>query len=200
MFLVWRVVVGEGEWFDSGLKELAKCVNRHEKSIGDAVKSLEIKQMIRIEKNENRKCIKQTLSNDELYTRMTLIDPVFCNSQSIHELREDLNREIERIENEILLTKEINVINNEKDSMIDSIIKQVNDVDFDELISNMKMRTYSNSNKSSNEIIKDALEVFRGEVFAKYGGIIGDFDMDVREDDTYENFWSTGKKLKRTKQ
>lgn len=188
------MIVGDGECFDSGLKELARCINRHEKSIGEAVKSLETKKMIQKEKSENKIHIKLTLSYDELYTRMTFIDPMFCNSQSIYELQEDLFREIKRIKKEILHTKEVNVTNYTKDSMIDSIIEQVNDADFNELITNMRSRTYANSNKSFDEIVIDALKTFRVEVFEKYGDLNEDSDTQARMEDTYENFWSINKR------
>ena len=168
MYFVWRVVIGDEEWFSYGLKDLARRVSRHKKSIGKAVDKLKAKGMIQTEKRKNKLGIKHTLSNDELYTRMAFIDPMFCNVQSMHELQNDLTKEIERLEDEIVLTKEVNIINKEKDKQIDSIIRQVNDSDIDVLIENMAKRTYANSNKLPDEIIKDAFQAFREEVFGKY--------------------------------
>lgn len=191
-YLVWRVMVGEDEWFNKGLKELANNVNRHEKSISDAVKSLEAKGMIQTEKKGRRLRIKHTLTNDELYTRIAFIDSMFCNVQSIKELQEDLIREIERIKEDIIITKEINFVKQENDKIIDTAIQQITNAEIDELLDNFVKRTYANSNKLIQEIVKDALQNFREEVFGKYGGISEDYNKKEDKQDIYENFWRNG--------
>ena len=166
-YLVWRVITREGEWFEHGLKELACCVKRHKKSIGRAINSLEKKGMIRTKKEEKMLWIKHTLTNDELNTRIAFIDPIFCNAQSIQELHSDLLSEIERFENEITVTNEINVRKQRKEIVIDTILDQELEFAIDELVKNFDVLTYANCNKSLDERIEDALQIFRVEVFGK---------------------------------
>lgn len=167
-YLVWREIIGKEGWFEKGLEELACCISRHKKSIGEAVKSLEAKGMVQKEKNGNKLWIKHTLTNDELYTRMAFIDPMFCNTESMHEFQSDLLNEIKRLEEEIVVTKEVNARNQGREIIIDAALEDVNEANIDELVKNFEEFTYANSNKSHDECIMDALETFRGDVFSKH--------------------------------
>lgn len=189
-YLVWKVLVGDDDWFKDGLKELSSNVCRHEKSITGAITTLEAKGMIKTEKNGNKIWLKHTLTNDELYTRIAFIDPLLCNTKSMQELQVNLLREIERLEEEIRRTKEVNVRNQVKDKIIDLIIKQGANEETDELVDNFEKRTYSNINKSIDEIIEDALQTFRQEMFGKYDESIEEEKGEMGEKDVYDEFWS----------
>ncbi len=189
-YLIWRVLVGEDVWFEDGLKELSSYVNRHEKSITSAITTLETKGMIKTEKKGNKIWLKHTLTNDELYTRMAFIDSLFCNTKSMQELQVNLLREIERLEEEIRRTKEINVRNQVKDKIIDSVIKQGANEEIDELVDYFGKRTYSNINKSIDEIIEDALQKFSEVIFGKYDESIKEEKGERGEKDVYDEFWS----------
>lgn len=189
-YFVWREIIGEEGWFKKGLKELACCVKRHEKSIGKTVKSLQAKGMIQKEKNDNKLWIKHTLTNDELYTRMAFIDPMFCNTQSMHEFRSDLLSEIKRLEEEIVTTKEANARNQEREIIIDAVLEEVTESNIDELVTNFAELTNANSNKSFDERIMDALETFRGDVFSKNEKTLEEETSDERIQETYERIQS----------
>lgn len=182
--------MGEDVWFEDGLKELSSYVNRHEKSITSAITTLETKGMIKTEKKGNKIWLKHTLTNDELYTRMAFIDSLFCNTKSMQELQVNLLREIERLEEEIRRTKEINVRNQVKDKIIDSVIKQGANEEIDELVDYFGKRTYSNINKSIDEIIEDALQKFSEVIFGKYDESIKEEKGERGEKDVYDEFWS----------
>ncbi len=192
-YLVWREIIGEEGWFEKGLKELACCVGRHEKSIGEAVKLLEAKGMIQKEKNDNKLWIKHTLTNDELYTRMAFIDPMFCNTESMHEFRSDLLNEIKRLEEEIITTKEANARNQGRETIIDAVLGEVTESNIDKLVTNFEELTYENSNKSHDECIMDALETFRDDVFSKHEETFEEEKSDEWIQETYELYWSRRK-------
>ena len=169
-FLVWREMMGENEWYEEGIKKLANDLRRHIKSIRDAIKKLKKKNMITTQKNQNTIWIKQTLSEEELYSRMAFISDMYNQPQSLQELKEDLKKEIVRLEGELRVKKETIVRKQEENRIRESVIKQITDKDIEKFVERIfSSRTYANVNKSLEEFIRDELSLFRGEMFSKYG-------------------------------
>jgi len=169
-FLVWREMMGENEWYDEGIKKLANDLRRHIKSIRDAIKKLKKKNMITTQKNQNTIWIKQTLSEEELYSRMAFISDMYNQPQSLQELKEDLKKEIVRLEEELRVKKETIVRKQEENRIRESVIKQITDKDIEKFVECIiSSRTYANVNKSLEEFIRDELSLFRAEMFSKYG-------------------------------
>lgn len=171
-FFVWREMNGKSDWYENGIKELASGVKRHEKSVRNAIKSLQEKNLITTQKNDNTIWVKHTLSDEELYSRMAFISYAFCQPQSIQELEEDLNQEIIRLEEEIILSKEEIERKEEQIRIRDFAIQQVNQDDIEIFVDRILAdRTFANAGKTIEKFIKDELEIFREEMFSKYGGI-----------------------------
>lgn len=193
-YFIWREIIGEDEWFKDGMKELALSIKRHKKSIAKAIATLEAKGMIRTEKSSNRLCVKHTLCNDEVYTRMAFIDPMFCYAQSVQELREELQEEINRLEEEIAASKEANIRNNKRDRVIDKIIEEVPESEFEKLVLHWGEMTYANSNDSLEDRIMDAIQVFRDKVFGRYEEKVVKGISDESEGEIYDEFWMRNNK------
>lgn len=169
-FLVWREMMGENDWYEEGIKKLGNDLRRHIKSIRDAIKKLKKKNMITTQKNQNTIWIKQTLSEEELYTRMAFISDMYNQPQSLQELKEDLKKEIVRLEEELLVKKEVIARKQEENRIRESVIKQITDKDIEKFVERIfSSRTYVNVNKSLEEFIRDELTLFRAEMFSKYG-------------------------------
>lgn len=169
-FLVWREMMGENEWYEEGIKKLANDLRRHIKSIRDAIKKLKKKNMITTQKNQNTIWIKQTLSEEELYSRMAFISDMYNQPQSLQELKEDLKKEIVRLEEELRVKKETIVRKQEENRIRESVFKQITDKDIEKFVERIiSSRTYANVNKSLEEFIRDELSLFRAEMFSKYG-------------------------------
>jgi len=169
-FLVWREMVGENEWYEEGIKKLANDLNRHVKSIRDVIKKLKEKNMITTQKNQNTIWIKQTLSEEELYSRMAFISDMYNQPQSLQELKEDLKKEIVRLEEELLVKKEVIARKQEENRIRELVIKRITDKDIEKFVERIfSSRTYGNVNKSLEEFIRDELTLFRAEMFSKYG-------------------------------
>lgn len=169
-FLVWREMMGENEWYEEGIKKLANDLRRHVKSIRDAIKKLKKKNMITTQKNQNTIWIKQTLSEEELYSRLAFISDMYNQPQSLQELKEDLKKEIVRLEGELRVKKETIVRKQEENRIRESVIKQITDKDIEKFVERIfSSRTYANVNKSLEEFIRDELSLFRAEMFSKYG-------------------------------
>ena len=169
-FLVWREMMGENEWYEEGIKKLANDLRRHIKSIREAIKKLKEKNMITTQKNQNTIWIKQTLSEEELYSRMAFISDLYNQPQSRQELKEDLKKEIVRLEEELWVKKETIARKQEENRIRESVIKQITDKDIEKFVERIfSSRTYGNVNKSLEEFIRDELTLFRAEMFSKYG-------------------------------
>ena len=169
-FLVWREMMGENEWYEEGIKKLANDLRRHIKSIREAIKKLKEKNMITTQKNQNTIWIKQTLSEEELYSRMAFISDLYNQPQSLQELKEDLKKEIVRLEEELWVKKETIARKQEENRIRESVIKQITDKDIEKFVERIfSSRTYGNVNKSLEEFIRDELTLFRAEMFSKYG-------------------------------
>ena len=169
-FLVWREMMGENEWYEEGIKKLANDLRRHIKSIRDAIKKLKVKNMITTQKNQNTIWIKQTLTEEELYSRMAFISDMYNQPQSLQELKEDLKKEIVRLEEELWVKKETIARKQEENRIRESVIKQITDKDIEKFVERIiSSRTYGNVNKSLEEYIRDELTLFRAEMFSKYG-------------------------------
>lgn len=169
-FLVWREMMGENEWYEEGIKKLANDLRRHIKSIREAIKKLKEKNMITTQKNQNTIWIKQTLSEEELYSRMAFISDLYNQPQSLQELKEDLKKEIVRLEEELWVKKETIARKQEENRIRESVIKQITDKDIKKFVERIfSSRTYGNVNKSLEEFIRDELTLFRAEMFSKYG-------------------------------
>ena len=182
-FLVQREIEGKKGWYRYGRKELANEIQRHEKSIVKAMEKMQVKGKITTKKMANKIWIKQTLSTNELNSRIAFIDPIFCCTESEQELEEILEKEIHHLEKEIKLAKETNQENQELDREIDNILKRITERDITELEKKFTERTYENSNDTAEVIVTKALQNFREEIFAKYGERGG-------EQETYNIFWS----------
>lgn len=169
-FLVWREMMCENEWYEEGIKKLANNLRRHIKSIRDAIKKLKKTNMITTQKNQNTIWIKQTLSEEELYSRMAFISDMYNQPQSLQELKEDLKKEIVRLEEELRVKKEAIARKQEENRIRESAIKQITDKDIEKFVECIiSSRTYANVNKSLEEFIRDELTLFRAEMFSKYG-------------------------------
>jgi len=177
-FFVWREMNGESGWYENGIKELASVVKRHEKSVRKAIESLQEMNLITTQKNNNTIWVKHTLSDDELYSRMAFISYVFYQPQSIQELEEDLNQEIIRLEEEIILSNEEIERKEEQIRIRDFVIQHVNQEDIEIFVDRILAdRTYANASMTFEELIKDKLEIFREEMFSKYGGTEDDGEI-----------------------
>ncbi|MHA1185318.1 MAG: hypothetical protein ACTSXA_10055 [Candidatus Heimdallarchaeota archaeon] len=168
-FLVWREMMGENEWYEGGIKNLASDLKRHIKSIREAIIKLQEKNMITTQKKQNFIWIKQTLSEEELYTRMAFISEMYEQPKSIQELKEDLEKEIERLEEELRLKKEIITQKQEEIRIRELVVSQISNEDIEKFVDRIiASRTYVNVNKSLEEFIKDEIAIFREEMFSKY--------------------------------
>ncbi|MCG3254323.1 MAG: hypothetical protein H7648_10805 [Candidatus Heimdallarchaeota archaeon] len=126
--------------------------------------------MITTQKNQNTIWIKQTLSEEELYSRMAFISDMYNQPQSLQELKEDLKKEIVRLEEELRVKKETKVRKQEENRIRESVIKKITDKDIEKFVERIfSSRTYGNVNKSLEEFIRDELTLFRSEMFSKYG-------------------------------
>lgn len=181
------------EWYNGGIKELALKLDRHEKSLANAIYSLESKELIIAFKSKNKTRIKLNLTDDELYSRLAFISDEFCKHKSIQELKEDLENEIQRLVEEIencdkLLTDKI-----EEDRVIESVIKQITSNDIKKLADRIvRIRTFSNINKTLEEIIVEELALFRSDMFSKYGNVIEKNSLEFKSNESkiYDIFWS----------
>jgi len=166
-------MIGDESWFLEGIFNLAMQIQRHEKSVRNALDILEEKKMIFVDRNDNRIRIKLTLSSDELYTRIAFIDQFICNFESLQELRKDLLKDIAQLEREIEITKDDLEERERQVSSIVSILPKISDNDIDNLLFNIiEKRTFANINKSPDEIIDDALQSFRVEMYEKYSQVV----------------------------
>ncbi|MHA1761861.1 MAG: hypothetical protein ACTSXA_14715 [Candidatus Heimdallarchaeota archaeon] len=170
--------MGEDEWYEKGIKDLSIVLKRNIKSIREAIKKLKEKNMITTQKNQNTFWIKQTLSEDELYSRMAFIMHMDNPSQSLQELEEDLKKEIKRLDEEIAEKKEIIAQQQEEDRIRELVVNQISDNDIEKFVDRIiASRTYVNVNKSLEEFIKDEIAFFREEMFSKYGESKGEEDL-----------------------
>ncbi len=191
-FFLWRIINLEDDWFEGGIKNLAQKLGRHEKSIANSIKSLESKKMIATSKIKNRVCLKLSLSDDELYSRLAFISDTFCAPISIQDLKEDLENENKRLEEEIKKYDKLLSIQKEEDRIIESVAKQISRKDIEELANRIVVtRTYANINKTLDEIIREELENFRAKMFSKYGNIDVNKPPETKLDGSliYDNFW-----------
>ena len=182
-FLIERVIEGKKGWYRKGRKELANEIERHEKSLVTAIEKLENKGKIATKKIENKIWLKQTLSTNELNSRIAFVNLLFCCTESEQELEEMLEKEIESLEKEIARTKEENQEKQELDNEIDSLLKKITEKDIADLEQKFAIRTYENSNDTAEVIVTKTLQHFREEMFEKYGIKRG-------EQETYNLFWS----------
>jgi len=171
-YFVWMEMIGIKGWFEKGIKGLALDLKRHEKSIANALDTLENKKIIVTQKVHNNIWIKQTLSEEELNTRIAFIDHLFCNSRSMQELKSDLEGEINRLKEEKNLSEIILRRKQKENEMVESVIKQITDMDLQVLVNEILVkRDYSNINIPFEEIIHNGLAFFRADMFTKYGEI-----------------------------
>lgn len=170
-FFVWREMNDESNWYEKGIKTLAKEINRHEKSVWKAIDTLQEMNLIITQKNQNTTWVKHTLSDEELYSRMAFINYIFCQPQAFQELKNDLNQEIARLEDEIRIAVEDIVRKEEQNRIRNSVIQQITRKDIELFADSILAdKTFSNVNKTFKEIIENELERFREVMFSKYGG------------------------------
>jgi len=171
LFFVLREMEGKGRCYNKGIKELANEIGRHEKSVRNAIDSLQEMKLITTQKNQNVIMLEHTLSDEELYSRMAFIDYMLSQSQPFQELKNDLNQEITRLEEEIELAKEEIARKEEQNKRREKVIQQITTDDIEVLVDRLLAeRTYENVNMTNEAKIEDDLERFRVKMFSKYGG------------------------------
>ena len=197
LFFVWREMNGEKDWYDKGCKELAREINRNEKSVQKALISLKRRKKLAIQKNSNRLEIKHTLSVEELNTRVAFISEVFCSTESMLELKTDLEKENKRLDDGILNYREKFIEVEIETQQIKSVLQNVSKRDIKNFVEKVfSERTWANSNKPLKEIISYELPLFMSEMFTKYAeqteeGILKKTQVD--ESNIYDEFWSRNK-------
>ncbi|HUU78652.1 MAG TPA: hypothetical protein VMX55_09910 [candidate division Zixibacteria bacterium] len=170
-FFVWREISGINGWYEKGIKALAKQINRNEKSVREAIDTLEEMSFLTTQRNQNVIWIKHTLSNEELYSRMAFIDYMLSQSQPFQELKKDLEQEIARLEEEIELAKEEVVRKEEQNKLREKVIQQITSEDIEILVDRLLAeRSFENANMTNEDKIRNEIEKFREEMFSKYGG------------------------------
>ena len=193
LFLLWREINGEKKWYKEGCKKLTEQIKRSKKAVQEALESLSKQKMILFQKKSNKLWIKLSLSDEEKNTRLSFICESFSSIKSMLELEEDLVRKNIRLDEEIRKTNEKNAKVQNEDWQIKVILQNITRSDIRKLAKKIILdRTWVNSNKPLEEIIKEELPIFRDDMFNKYRKqrIRNNTDNSYSENSNiYEQFW-----------